>query len=957
MSISAYLRSCILILVLTLFCPSVQAQLEGLEALKGLNLKRKDSEATEKTDTTKPETTTAPQSETEKKTEELVVKKTRPALENATKADAKTTQRVESATWLLLTGEYLFKDAKESTLWSDTITSLQKGKEELDQLEKEIEADEEKRKELFKNENLAIRYDVARTRRETLEKKEQLARSEELDRLHQLRQILLAYTELTTNMSEADEYRQLGNLEKSANALDKAVQLVIKIKGIADSRKDYYLFKDEPKVEGDEEFRLLKVISPVFSQQLIVHLKTLHSATLFRLAVLLQDKKIGDKFLNEAIKTAQDILKETDKDNSVVKNPLLPYILGEAFLVKGLRITESEPASEAKHREATPFFNDAITSLETAASLLEEPDVKNTTDLKNIIKQKWDYLKNPQSFIDETQVELLNGNEIRAFNLLQTATKFHRTPAVWTALLETAIRCNIETKQLAQLLQSAETVIAKDDLSGQQAIGKTVIALIEPDISAKSDSLPDIAKQNFLTRLDTANKNIDTLSPHKEHNWLLTAKSISVQAKLLTLQQLLINDDQVNETKGREAVRLAQDALALLKTKTENPFEIYEQHEYRATAYQTLGYNSVRWLPEHRQNGFIAYTAAMDELSFLPGYRNQTGFLGSPLLNAASKVNDTASQKTAAEEQSYRIMLSKFIDGAFTLKFGEPQQAADLFEKALNESQAVNIEKATANAATEFDKSSGFDSGVTFRETLATYSILADVANGKKERALMNCLKLLHQTEIKPESISMAIQKVQSPVLAFALAKTLDEYVLATSINVSEQKLQWIDLTKKALQRGEQLVSLPRLRAAYPHLVTLIRQSSEWYDNDTFFVNLATKDKQNAMNAVIEGLKRHPTSRELWNQYITLKILRLQLQKSTDNDYQSLLDELIQARNDRMLNPFVCDFYEGILREQLRQLQEALIAFERAAKSAETPIDLIKAQSKAGELRTRCAFN
>ncbi|GHT18127.1 hypothetical protein FACS1894189_5470 [Planctomycetales bacterium] len=936
----------IFIIVLTTASFSISIAAENpFDALKGLNLKRKDEK---KDDTAKPDTA-APQSEAEKKTEELVVKKTRPALENAAKSDAKTTQRVESATWLLLTGEYLFKDAKESTLWSDTVTSLQKGKEELEQLEKEIESDEEKRKELFKDENLAIRYDVARTRRETLEKKEQLARNEELDRLHQLRQILLAYTELTTKMSEADEYRQLGNLAKSADALDEAVQRIGKIKEIADSRKDYYLFKDEPKVEGDDEFKLLKVISPVFSQQLVVHLKTLHSATLFRLAILLQDKEVGNKLLDEAIKTAQDTLKETDTDNNVIKNPLLPYILGEAFLVKGLRITESEPASEAKHKEATPFFNDAITNLETAASLLGEPDVNNAADLKNVIKQKWDHLKNPQSFIDEAQAALLNGENTQALGILRTAMLFHRNPAIWASLLETAARVNLKIDELTKLLKDGETVITKDDLSGQAAIGRVVIALIEPQISGPP--LPDMEKQTLLTRLELANKAIIDLNPVNEKNELVSGKATAVLAKLLTLQELLVNDDTKNETKGREAVRIAENSLASLGKETDNSFETFLQHEYKAIAYQAAGYNYVRWLPEHRKEGFTSYTAAMDELSKLPGFNAQTVFLGSPLLNAAGKSNG---DKIAAEEQSLRVMLSKFIEGTFTLQFGETKQASELFEKALSESQTVKVEQANPTAAETFDKSSGFDTGASFSETLAAYSILADIAAGKKERALENCLKLLNTDKTK---IAEAIQNVQSPLLAFALAKTLDEFVLATGINLSDEKKQYITLAKQAFQRGGQLMITPKLKTQYPHIVALIQQGNNLYADDNYFIAKLSENQQNKLEIITNGLKRHPSSKELWNQYITLQYQGLQLLKATDEDYQALLDELVQTKKEGLLNPFVYDYYEGFLRERLQQNSEALLAFERAVKSAETPIDSIKAQSKAGELRTRCAFN
>jgi hypothetical protein len=922
---------------------------DPFEALKGLNLKLKDENKEDKKDETKSDSSHS-KTEQDKKTEELVTKKTRPALEDAAKSDTKTTNKVEAATWLLLTGEYLFKDAKESTLWSDTITSLHKGTEQLNLLEKEIESDEEKLKELFKEENLAIRYDIARTRREALAEKEKLAREQELDRLHQLRQILLSYTELATKMSEADEYRQLGNLAKSANALNEAIKHIDQIKRIADSRKDYYLFKDEPKIEGNEEFEILKVVSPVFSQQLVVHLKTLHSATLFRLAILLQDKEIGNKLLDEAIKTAQDTLTESDKDKNIVKNPILPYIISEAFLMKAIHVTESESTSEAKHKEAAPYFKEALEKLELAASLLEEPDAKEVAALKTVIKRNYDHLTNPQSFIEEAQNALLQGNNKQALSILQTAILLHRVPTVWAVLLETAVRCNTETEELALLLKDAEKVITKNDLIGQTAIGRAVITILEPKIT--SDKISTEEKQTQLIQLESAGKTIAELKPIDEKDELIKGKATAVLAKLLTLQELLIDDDKQCETRGREAVRIAENSLAALDKQTDNTFEKYQQHEYKAIAYHTLGYNSVRWLPEHRKEGFIAYTAAMDELSKLPDNNNQIAFFGSPLLNAATgKFN---SDKIAAEEQSLRIMLSKFIEGTFTLQFGESQQASEQFEKALNESRTVGIDQADSTAAETFEKSSGFDTGASFRETLAAYSILADIAANKKERALDNCLKLLNAEK---SDIALAIPNLQSPLLAFALAKTLDEFVLATGVNLSEEKKQYIALAKQTFQRGGELSNSPKLKKQYPHIIALIQQGNDWYVNDNYFLNQLANNLQNNLEIISDGLKRHPTSKELWSQYITLQYKRLQLRKATDNDYRALLDELAKAQQEKLLNPFVYYYYEGFLREQLNQNVEALTAFIHAVQHAETPIDTIKAQAKAGELRTRLAVN
>ncbi|MDR0706128.1 MAG: hypothetical protein LBF88_14235 [Planctomycetaceae bacterium] len=128
----------IFVIVLALNTNSfVIADDDPFEALRGLNLKLKDEKKDDdkKDETNSNSASSQPKTEQDKKTEKLVVTKVRPAMDKIEKSDTKTTDRVEAATWLLLTGEYLFKDATESTLWSDTITSLHKGTEQLNLLE------------------------------------------------------------------------------------------------------------------------------------------------------------------------------------------------------------------------------------------------------------------------------------------------------------------------------------------------------------------------------------------------------------------------------------------------------------------------------------------------------------------------------------------------------------------------------------------------------------------------------------------------------------------------------------------------------------------------------------------------------------------------------------------------------------------------------------------------------
>jgi uncharacterized protein YjaG (DUF416 family) len=751
--------------------------------------------------------------------------------------------------------------------------------------------------------------------------------------------------------------------------------LTEKLQKIVNSRKDFYLFKDEPRIDGDDEFKLLDVMSPVFDQQFITHVKTIHAGTLLRLSVLLEDKQIGEKMLDEVIQTARTTLKELESAKNKKDNPLLSYILGEALLVKGIHLTIADPISTANHETAKPLFAESITQFESAAAIFDKvnSDNANIDGLRKTITRHLDHLKNPRSFITEAQEEIVKGNNTQALTILQTGTLLHRNSEIWTALLESAVRGDCQLDAIKTLVDKAEKIIEKNNLSELIAISRTIIMSIEILTSGMNGNELKLEQKNELVaQIQKIHNDINSLLSNKAEDEFTRAKAWTVQSKLLTLQQSLFAGDKKNENLGREAIRLGEAALVLLSKKKQSAFDTYEEHEYKSIAYQSLGYNAVLWLPEYRTNGFIAYAAAIDELNKLPATKTQMYFLGSPLLNAASRIDGDANEtnkKIIIEEQAYRVMLSKFIEGTFTWQFGEPEQASNQFNSALQASHNMDTSKKGAElSADEFNKTSGFDSGVTFRESLVSYSILANLSAKRKDQALTLCLQTLNvkadskeSSEINIAGIEEGITNAQSPLFAYALAKTLDEYVLDMGINYSEQKRQWIELAKKAFKRAEQILDSPKLKRDYPHLVTLVNNGNDSYSGAKFFLAQISKLKNpdDNLNTTVEiltkGLGRHPNSKEIWNLYILYKLKNLQTKETNQEEYHSLLQELHNARQDKILTDYLCDYYEGYIYELLGNVKGAFAAYEKAVKNADTPKDLIRSRSKFAEIRTRIA--
>lgn len=107
---------------------------------------------------------------------------------------------VRLASWLVMFAE-LASDREDLGLWSRASDAFDEGMGHIAQVQLAISKDPKLEQQLAKEPALAMRLDAVGVRKEQIDKRQQLARTQEGERLNQLRGLVLAYRDLTQKMA------------------------------------------------------------------------------------------------------------------------------------------------------------------------------------------------------------------------------------------------------------------------------------------------------------------------------------------------------------------------------------------------------------------------------------------------------------------------------------------------------------------------------------------------------------------------------------------------------------------------------------------------------------------------------------------------------------------------------------------------------------------------------------
>jgi hypothetical protein len=901
------------------------------------------------------------------------------AAQKKANSDPSMENRVRLATWRLLIAELATEHDDTFSLWSSATDQFAQGLDELDQIEQTIEETPALEESISETPSVAMRLDAARVRRSVIQQRAQLSRDAERERLNQLRTIAREYRNLLTKIAEADLYLRLEDYGRVRTNNAEVLNSINLIQKIAKSRKDYHLFDDEPELREDADFNVVQSLPAPFNVELIAHLKAIQALVSCRLA--LNGDSPDEVLLNEALLWANAALKgdmvpgielpEGHADN----NPLGHYVLGIANDATGVKTTQENPASEVLHEKARSFFNEANKQLKLAFDLMSKADLGSgvLAGLPNEINDRLKSLESIAPFLNLSDTETLNGRPQASWEILRDATKRHRDPDLWIAQLEAGRRARVKTVDLKLTADNAvQSKIFNDNDSTTQVvlmkvatdniweeIGKQGIAKVDP--KRRNEFVESLSKQSNLLRTVLAS----------EQNDALRYQGQAFLSLAIAYQALLSTNPSESPDALREGHRLARDsmvALELALTRAEG-MEAVSLREALIASRLSYGHISMIVLPNYRDDAILSFAAAFDEMAKLPFRKGDEASLGSPLINALASRSEDSGTKLVFEERRYRELVTRFIEGMYAMQFGNAGAAADQMATALSFKQSTGEENqlASRDAGVMLGQTDGFDAQVTLQDSVRAFKVLAEIKAGRSEIALVESLRLLlpnsqtnRAVDVKEAELNDAIDKIQSPLVGFALASALEANLKTIDLDNTELRMVLLASTSAAFSRVEQQLKSPRMEARYPHLVSLVADTRKQLDSTDGFLEKANRlrasgDLKGAANTLLEGLRFHPQSEILWKLYLENQIVLAQRGDATENSFNQLLIRVDRARSLNMITLFQKHFYSAVLHERLGDAHASLAEYDAAVAAADNSRDRVLARSKISQLRIRDA--
>ncbi len=952
----------------------------GFNNLKGIKLKNKQASGSERPAKTDGAETSPARSES---VIPRVVQLTRQASEDSLKSKD-ICARVEANTWKLLAGEVFLQE--QSTLFSDTVDALTSGLQELDALEGEIESNEENLKQLFREPELAARYDLARQRREKLQQSQSVARNEELDRVHQQRLMLLEYYRLTSRLSQVQLYLQVGQFDKANAALESFSKCVENLQNIVASRPDYFLYKDEPELlsaqDNPETFNISHIQTAPLGMDLLTHIYAVHALALYQEGVKNGETSANLVLINESIQYANKALDTQsasmpeaapDTQDSEVESPknvLSYYVLSLCHLAKGLTITSENSASMELHQKAKSDFDLARQNLSFASKTLLgiSSDLELKTRLNRGIEKIRLSLDSPDLFLKQAQLKTEKGDAAGALQILSQAALVYPLKEVWRPLLDASRRAGGDINQQLSLIKQARNILDEKDLPDQIVLSMACLDGVEQAYAANNLELI----KAFSSDLTVFKELLTNSSLTVQSNSSQQAIVQSILAYSLYWEDILQPDSEKAQARGTQMALLAKSARALFqKNQTKTDISVCEYKIYACLAY---GRAALRWLSDSRDDGFLAYMEAnnlQSKLPFTGSYKQKK--LGDPLLTALANRQDGSFQKLVAEERKYRILMEQYIRGAFSLGFGDCDGAAKQMDTAyknfLSSDGTVSPESATSNrqgagisnvAEERLDQEDGFGGVLRVEESIRVFSILADISANKGQEALTKILQFLAPGSAPDETgIRLALDNSNSAFTTFALAKALDCCNQQSGYYLTKEKEVLRSYCLKAYQKaGRQLESILEAQQ-YPSLPELVAEGKMRYENDKILCEQFTQKKvagasmEVLIDVAKQGLAFQPKSVFLWNQYFDCCILLSEQNKDQSSVLlKKLADEITAVQSLDVLTPYTLQYYNGVINELLSNHEEAIACYEAAEKKA-VGKDKLLVQSRLGMLRLK----
>jgi len=887
---------------------------------------------------------------------------------------------VRLATWLLAFGEMATTEP-ELGLWTNAVDALEEGQQMLSEIEGIVEKDPDLETQIAAQPVIAMRLDAARVRQAETEKRNELARDKERERLRRLRELVRVYRDLAYDLSLAQMQFLLGDAQEARNANQSALGNIAKIQAIAQAEADYHLFFDEPSLDGQTDFDVANAAHEPVSANMVSLAKSLQALMTLRLAE--GDGRHDPALVNEATQWARAALGEPAEVENLpaghdADNVLAHFVLGESGDAAGEIALSADRFDVGAEKAAGLHYQTARQHLKKVGELVGDSSADNATDSiqarARILEAN---LKDAQAYLERVRQLTAGGDVRQASEEAKEALLRHPTIDVWVAYAETARRAGQSPEQLLNEIDKATAagVIAADDPHVQLARAKLDLAAVWQ--VAGQQGLANLPRQQLTgvdQRLSALEQRLRATAANAGQHPL--QGQLEAHAALAAAYRAMVAPARSGaERELTDGYRAAQDAAASLEgALSDADADEIGVREALIAARLAQGYLALRVLPNYRDESLLAFSAAFDEMAKLPFGAGNVKVLGSPMLTALRNRPDAAASRLAQDERQLRQMMSGFVEAAFAMQYGEPGPAAERMAEALRGAQIAGTSGRPLDATMMLGQADGFDAQITLRESVRAFKSLGDAAAGRDEVALVEALRILtpeavpenaatdFAEEIDDPTLDRAVSQIQSPLAGFALVTALEQSAAGIEASSSDpRRVRYLKYALAAQKQTAQLLSASRLAGKYPHLVAMNEQAGQRLGSADFYTARAERLRMRgeldaAREVYLDGVKRHPRSQPLWQGLIVAQLDHIRRAGEGDERLGDVLGQVQAAADAGFLSDHQLHLYQGLVYERMQDEPSALASYEKAVTAAKGPEEKVLGKARTASLRARLSL-
>ncbi len=867
-------------------------------------------------------------------------------------------ERVRHMSWLLLLGELAADPALSLT--SESSDALEKGLKELDAISRDLGGKPELERELSRNAALTMRLDVARLRQAQAAQKQKLTREQELERLKQLRELATSYRELTGQIAAMNTQFLLGDYAAVRKTSVGVTENLKKLREIVAKRRDYYLFKDEPRLDAADqtELKLITEVTAPVVNDMVTHFQSLQALMAYRLAMV-DPAKPEQKQLEEASQLAAEVLKVPQGASL-----LAYYVRGMSQRELGLMLTAADSVDAAGHQKAAPFFAEAKANLEKAQQqLAKEPATGKL--MENEVKMRLAQMSSPQGYLDAAAQLTFAGSPAQGALLLKEGMQVHRVPALLLTRAEDEMRAGLDLAAVRGLLRRGMAAqLLKEDLNSVQVRAR--VELLDAWERMSRQGVEKVTPRERTALSDQLREARQLLARAVQLAGDQPAVQTARAYQALSLAYATILDPKLADDEGKKLFQGLPVVVTELQRQIDaaKPADQIPLREALVAARLAQGFLAVRYLPAYRDEAMTAFAAAADVQARLPFSRSAVKLFGSPLLAAMLSRPENQAIKLAVEERQLRDLMAHFVEGAVAIRLGEAEAAAKLMGNALKQVESTGPgQTPMIDAAKLLDKREA-DARAALMVRARTMAVLTLIAGKQYDQALLEALRpalpeidASQLSTLTAAQMKKAVESATEPLACYGLGLALEEYAVAKFEAGNAAAREMLAQALAAQKQTEKLLQQSALlRDRYPQIVALNSKARERLTDPLSYVTAAQKLRREfriaeATQLLNEGMRRHPDSQVLRNELIYCQIDEAELAEG--GGQTQLTAALKQAQQEQQAGRFKdakSYLTLGDLHERLGHQAEAVDAYKKALQAAPNEADRIKAESRLAVL-------